>query len=279
VTTCFILEPDVDMRCGLLGHLADETGLTVVAAPTVEELRALYPTRPPALVVLGLPLPHVPDVAALVSEIQKSTSAAIIVATSDFSLVGDLVIGRNVYIESKPLSADRLNLLARRHIRPSRTIVTRFGILDIVQMLCVGGHSSLLVCTRAGKDIGSIIVRDGAVWTARDELGEGSDALWRLLSRDTVARPYPAPPGKEPRTIEGSWQNLLIEAARRADEAAGKTPFETLLEQAGRALLAREYAEAARLFSEASAMRPEDEFVRLNLERLRKLGFGPKETS
>ncbi len=102
-----------------------------------------------------------------------------------------------------------------------------------------------------------------------DGSGEGAELRWtgtfsalpdpERIAPSTVGEVVPsAPPAIDP----------SVEEARA---------FAAQKEEAARALLARDYQRAAVAFRRAAALRPEDEIVRMNLERLRALGYSGEE--
>ena len=111
--------------------------------------------------------------------------------------------------------------------RGFRGVLRRVGLTEILQMECLGRSSSLLEVT-AGSLTGRIFVEDGQIVHA--ELGEytGEAAFQRILALpggQFVVHPLREPPA---RTIQNSWEFLLMEAARVQDELraemAGTSP-------------------------------------------------------
>jgi CheY-like chemotaxis protein len=104
-----------------------------------------------------------------------------------------------------------------------RGVLRRVGLEDIVQMECLSRHSLILeVSARATR--GRLYIREGALVHA--EFGEltGEPALQELLilaSGEFHHRAFAEPPRQ---TLEGSWEFLLMEAARKRDEVAGENP-------------------------------------------------------
>lgn len=99
-----------------------------------------------------------------------------------------------------------------------RGVMRRMGLPDIVQMECLSRHSVVLEVTTAGVR-GEIFIKDGAIIHAQMASTTGETALNQLLGLsggEFNLRHY-----SEPRdhTIEGSWEFLLMEAARKQDEA------------------------------------------------------------
>ena len=99
-----------------------------------------------------------------------------------------------------------------------RGVLRRVGLQDVLQMECLARSSSVLeISTSAAR--GSVFVHDGQIVHA--QLGElaGEEAfnhLMGLTGGNFNLKPFSEPPA---RTITGSWEFLLMEAARMRDEA------------------------------------------------------------
>ena len=107
-----------------------------------------------------------------------------------------------------------------------RGVLRRVGLQDILQMECLSRNSVLLeISTKEVR--GHIYIFEGQV--VHSEVGErtGEDAFNFLMSLSGGAfnqSPYAEP---SQRTISGSWEFLLMEAARYRDEVASQeTPDE-----------------------------------------------------
>jgi CheY-like chemotaxis protein len=133
--------------------------------------------------------------------------------------------GAELFLE-KPVSEDAwqnifttLNELAK--LQPEegfRGVLRRVGLPDILQMECLGRSSSVLEVTVKGSQ-GRIFIREGQIIHA--EAGEriGEDAfnyLMGLKGGEFNLQPFTEPPTQ---TISDSWEFLLMEAARKRDEA------------------------------------------------------------
>jgi CheY-like chemotaxis protein len=111
-----------------------------------------------------------------------------------------------------------------------RGVLRRVGLQDVLQMECLARSSSVLEISTA-QTRGSVFVQDGQIIHA--QVGElvGEAAFNQLLSLSGGQfnlKPFAEPPA---RTISGSWEFLLMEAARKRDEA--KEPGLSDLESAG----------------------------------------------
>jgi CheY-like chemotaxis protein len=99
-----------------------------------------------------------------------------------------------------------------------RGVLRRVGLQDVLQMECLARSSSVLeISTSQAR--GSVFVKDGQIVHA--QVGEltGEEAfnhLMALAGGNFNLKPFTEPPA---RTISGSWEFLLMEAARQRDEA------------------------------------------------------------
>jgi CheY-like chemotaxis protein len=105
-----------------------------------------------------------------------------------------------------------------------RGMLRQVGLQDVIQMECLGRNSVVLEVSNAQLD-GRIYIEKGDIVHAEAGVFKGTDAFNRLLclrGGDFNLRPFLEP--KE-RTIEGSWEFLVMDAAQRRDEIAGQTAF------------------------------------------------------
>lgn len=93
----------------------------------------------------------------------------------------------------------------------------RVGLSDIVQMECLGRNSSILQVIAHG-DKGQVYIEDGEIVHAATNDQDGVEAFNRIMALkggEFKLLPFQVPGSK---SIEGSWEFLLMEAARLADE-------------------------------------------------------------
>jgi CheY-like chemotaxis protein len=113
-----------------------------------------------------------------------------------------------------------LNELTRWKPEPGfRGVLRRVGLMDLIQMECLGRSSSLLSVT-APKTTGAIYIKEGFIVHAEAGELKGEPAFKHLLgltSGDFRLNPYVDPPEE---TITGPWEGLLMDAAQSRDEAA-----------------------------------------------------------
>jgi hypothetical protein len=215
---------------------------------------------------------------------------------------GKLPTRRDVEVMEKPVAMETLRQYVSERVgRAASAPASPFGVADYVQLAGMGRRSVVLEIASAAGGDGRIDIRAGEIWSARDGRGVGLSAFRRLAFLEgarIVCRSLD--PGElGPRTIEGSCDGVLLEAARLADECApiaddlddwetvpatsatsGKTrkadpkvAFDDAYERGVDALLARDHPRALVAFQEAAQWMPEDPRVIANLSRLRAMGY------
>jgi len=100
-----------------------------------------------------------------------------------------------------------------------RGVLRRVGLTDVLQMECLAANSSILEVNASGVR-GEICLRSGRIVHAWAGSLQGPDAFHFLLALrggQFSLRPFVQPPEE---TIHESWEFLVMEAARRRDEAS-----------------------------------------------------------
>ena len=99
-----------------------------------------------------------------------------------------------------------------------RGVLRRVGLQDVLQMECLARSSSVLeISTSQAR--GSVFIQEGQIIHAQVGKLAGEEAfnhLMALAGGNFNLKPFSEPPA---RTISGSWEFLLMEAARKRDEA------------------------------------------------------------
>lgn len=99
-----------------------------------------------------------------------------------------------------------------------RGVLRKVGLQDVIQMECLARSSSVLEISNA-RAAGKIFIETGQIIHAQVSGATGEDAFNQLLALSGGQfnlRPFSEPPS---RTISGQWEFLLMEAARKSDEA------------------------------------------------------------
>ena len=104
-----------------------------------------------------------------------------------------------------------------------RGVLRRVGLQDVLQMECLSRNSALLeIKTKELR--GLIYIFEGQIVHAEAGDRSGPEAfnfLMGLTGGEFAQKPFVTPPQ---RTITDSWEFLLMEAARKRDEAHGEQP-------------------------------------------------------
>ncbi|MBL8938422.1 MAG: response regulator [Archangium sp.] len=214
-----IIEDEAMLRSSMARSLSRVTNVEVLTASTLGEGLAVIDMTPPALILSDIDLPDRSGL-ELIGELGRRHLRIPIVYISAYLTAYRAQIPRhaNVEVLEKPVGLEELREVVRRHLAgvSSPSGLTPFGVADYLQLAGMGRHS--VVIEVRGR--GVIVVKDGVLWSARDEQGEGEEAFYRLalLHTDVTCQALQEDPG--PRTMKGGAEELLLEAARRSDEAA-----------------------------------------------------------
>lgn len=215
-----IIEDEAMLRSSMARSLSRVTNVEVLTASTLGEGIAVIDMTPPALILSDIDLPDRSGL-ELIGELGRRHLRIPIVYISAYLTAYRAQIPRhaNVEVLEKPVGIEELREVVKRHlsITSSASGITPFGVADYLQLAGMGRHS--VVIDVRGR--GVIVVKDGVLWSARDEQGEGEEAFYRLalLHTDVTCQALQEDPGQ--RTMKGGAEELLLEAARRSDEAAG----------------------------------------------------------
>jgi len=200
----------------------------VLTAPAAAHALALLRDRKIDLLVIDVHMPVIDGLQFLGLLHRKYPNVVKVVLTGDATeqyRAACLSNGAELFLE-KPVSQkgwqDLFNaldeLLKFQPEEGFRGVLRRVGLQDVLQMECLARSSSVLeIVTEEFR--GSVFVQDGQIIHA--EVGEqsGEAAFNQLLSLsggEFNHKPFSEPPA---RTISGSWEFLLMEAARKRDEA------------------------------------------------------------
>ncbi len=99
--------------------------------------------------------------------------------------------------------------------------VVNLQLTDLIQMLCLN-RSSVAICVRSGKGLGTIYVKEGEIRHAETETVQGEPAFFEMFRwkdghfemlpfRDTGIN-----------SLDRSWEYLLLQAMRQRDEEAAR---------------------------------------------------------
>ncbi len=291
--TLLLIEDEAMLRSNVARSLSRLPDMTVMDAGSLEEALPLLDRQRPDIIVSDIDLPRRTGIEVLGELAARKLHIPIVFVTGYLRAYG-AQIPRHEGIEvlEKPLSIEDLRATIERRIglKESLRPPAPFGVPDYMQLAGMGRHSVIIDVSVDGLRVGTVVMVRGDAWAANDAEGGGSEALRRLafLPGGVVScRSLAGEPG--PRNLDGSWEWVLLEAARSEDER-GETPtqqvpqsvmtpdelakhaFERAWDEGIGALLRKDYAAAMSAFFAAREFAPDDAKVRANIERLTQMG-------
>jgi len=200
---------------------------TIRTAPTADRALAILQEGPVDLVVLDIGIPMVDGIQLLgiINRRYPGLKIAVMTGNATESKRAEcLSNGAELFIE-KPVSPDGIkvvfnmlnDLILWAHREGFSGALRQVGLQEVIQMECLGRHSSILEI-RNQQMRGQIYIEAGAITHAAVGTLAGVKAFHQLLSMtggEFQVRPFKSPPQ---RTIQGGWEMLLMEAARAHDE-------------------------------------------------------------
>ncbi len=225
-------------------RLWSKNNLEILSAQSASAALALLQDNPVNLVVLDVCMPVVDGLQFLAILNRRYPGVQKVVLTgyaTETYRTACLSNGAELFLE-KPRTSDgmetvfaTLDELTRWQPETGfRGVLRRVGLLDVIQMECLGRTSSVLAVS-SPKISGSIYIKEGSIIHAETTDLKGEEALKQLLtlvSGEFRHNPY-SEPGEV--TISGSWEGLLMDAAQARDETAGselEAPAEPALPEA-----------------------------------------------
>ena len=210
----------------LCSELANQTW-EIHSAMTADRALALLQQKPVDLVVLDIGMPMLDGIQLLgiINRRYPGIKVAVITGNaSEANRAAALSSGAELFLE-KPVSAEGIqvvfnmlnDLVSWTYHEGFSGSLRQVGLTEIIQMECIGRHTSILEI-RNQQLRGQVYIEAGAIIHAAAGALTGEPALYQLLSLaggEFHLHPFKAPPQ---RTIGGSWEVLLMEAARICDE-------------------------------------------------------------
>jgi CheY-like chemotaxis protein len=216
----------LEMFCELSEVLSKGTW-EIQTATTADRALAILQEGPIDLVVLDIGIPMVDGIQLLGIISRRYPGIKIAVMTgnaSETKRAASLAGGAELFIE-KPVSADGIkvvfnmlnDLAAWIHREGFSGTLRQVGLQEVVQMECIGRHSSILEIHNPQMH-GQIYIENGAIIHAMVGTLLGDHAFYKLLSLkggEFQLKPFQPPPQ---RTVRERWEFLIMDAARAADE-------------------------------------------------------------
>ncbi len=199
----------------------------IYSATTADRALAVLQEAPMDLVVLDIGIPMVDGIQLLGIIVRRYPGVKVAVMTgraTESNRAACLSSGAELFIE-KPVSADGIkvvfnllnDLVSWGPGEGFSGALRQVGLQEVIQMECIGRHSSILEI-RDAQTQGQLYIESGAITHAAVGTLTGEPAVYRLLSLkggEFQVKQFQAPTR---RTVQTGWENLLMEAARASDE-------------------------------------------------------------
>jgi len=217
-----LVEDEQTLRLSMVRGLSKLSGVEVTDAATVKEAKRLIGETRPDLVISDLDLPDGSGI-EVATELDRLRIRVPLVYVSAY--IGKyrhrLPTRGDVEVYEKPLSLDRLRALVEDKLAMEPdSPASPFAVADYVQLAGMGRHS-VVIEVRSPGGRGRLVIKGGEVWSAEDSLGRGMEAFRRLvfLGAAQVTCRTLGRSETPPRDIDGSAESVLLDVARRLDEA------------------------------------------------------------
>lgn len=309
--TVLIIEDEVVLRSSMARGLRKLKGIETLEAGTLSRAVQFLDESSVDLIFSDIDLPDRSGLEIL-GELGKRSLRIPIVFISAYlkAYAPQIPIHAGIEVYDKPVSLDDLRQIVVNKVGSSyQQDDVPFSVCDYIQIACLGQHSISITLT-SDLSVSLIQIVSGKVWYAKDKEGVGPEAFYRLVfsKQEKISCSTLQGEPKE-RNIFGSWEELLMEAARIKDENEHnndfldlypeespssltnantvETPkvleipppdeFENIWDKAINALLSKDYLQALDLFLQAKQVRPTDPRVTANLARLEAMGYRQEE--
>jgi DNA-binding response OmpR family regulator len=219
-----VLEDEIALRNSLCRALRQNQELAICETGSLRDAVRLL-DEDPQLIVSDLDLPDGSGLDLLQELAFRGLHVPVIFITAYLSRFrAELPVSSNIDVLEKPFAHDDLSRLIRRRLdrRSSGPPNSAFSVADYLQLAGLARRDVCLTISGEHGTRGKIVVQDGQTAWAEDQLGEGVEAFRRLafLARAEVScRPSSARVLAP--NVEGSLEQLLLDAARQLDERGG----------------------------------------------------------
>lgn len=217
-----IVEDEPVLRASMVRGLSKLSGVEVFDAGTVRDALELLRAYPPTLVISDLDLPDGSGVEVAAALERQSRSVPIVFVTAYLNRYRARLPDRpGVEVHEKPMPLERLRQVVVSKLGAAEGEAHPFGVLDYVQLAGMGRRSVVIEVRGHLSGVGRIVVRQGQMWAASDERGEGIGAFKRMafLQNATISCRAAAEAEQFPRNMEGNCENVLLEVASQYDES------------------------------------------------------------
>jgi CheY-like chemotaxis protein len=228
VRKVLVVEDEATLRLSMVRGLAKLEGVQVAAASCTREAKEELTRGAPDLLISDLDLPDGSGLEVVAEAERLGLRVPVVFISAFLGRFRSRIPQRaDVQVYEKPVSLERLRALVEERLGPrvEGMPTSPFGVPDYVQLASLGRYSVVIEVHSAGA-AGQILVHRGELWHARDAAGEGI-AAFRRLAFQQPARVTCRTLGKHElpaRTMDGSAESVLLDAARAFDEGPQDAP-------------------------------------------------------
>lgn len=225
-----VLEDEHALRSSICRDISRTVGIDVASAAGLREAVKLLSGSPPTVVVADLSLQDGCGLDLLPELAVRGLSIPVIFITGYLAeFENELPNSASITLLQKPFESAVLCELVRQRVCTPKTLspspVFAFTVADYLQLAGIARRNVALTITDERGAHGRIVIEDGQVRWAGDDLGFGEEAFQRLAlmsNVDVQAHPITAP-DVDPNVV-GSLDQLLLDAMRHADERRAGQP-------------------------------------------------------
>lgn len=215
--TVLVVEDEPMLRASMVRGLSKLSGVSVLAAGSVDEARAIISATVPQLLITDLNLPDRSGL-EVIAELDRLGARIPIVVASAYLRRFKLPSRPGMIVLEKPVALANLREVVVEHLG-LKDVSAPFSLADYVQLAGMGRRSVRLDVAQAGKRLGEVIIHHGEAWHARDEQGVGPEAFSRLVGLTGATVSAHPVIGEPTRSLSGSCEALLLDSLRRQDES------------------------------------------------------------
>jgi CheY-like chemotaxis protein len=225
-----VLEDEPALRNSLCRLLRQDQELAILDAGSLRDAVRLLDDRP-SLIVSDLDLPDGSGIDLLQELAFRGLKVPVIFITAYLQrFQAQLPASSNIDVLEKPFRPETFTDLIRRRLEREQgpSSGSAFSVADYLQLAGLARRNVSLTIAGEHGARGKIIVQDGQTTWAEDQLGAGLEAFQRLafLPRAEVSC-HPSDARVLAPNVQGSLEQLLLDAARKQDELARRPPEAT----------------------------------------------------
>lgn len=231
-----VVDDDVLVRAASARALSKLPSIEVIEASGVAEATQLIRSLHIDLIVAAIELGD-GTMLEVLPELAERGIPAVLVSDQAARFAQHLPSGLELH--GSPMSPTALCQVVTAQLG-CHELCTMFSLADYIQLASLGRRSLTLEVLRDSEPLGSVVILRGEAWSAHAPSGDGIAAFAQLIAESdatTTVAPAPRDPGA--RNLDGSCQRLLLEAARRNDEARAAAEASERTVHAGPAASAR----------------------------------------